>query len=251
MDFKLFNKIYFIVLYFLIVSCTADKPCSNCGIVIAKIYFYDTTVNKYISKQTYGPDTKVWFKDSLVIEKAMGINIAFTNGHETGRKVIFMNYTFINLSKKSVYEYNSFSDTAKLVKKYILPDWNNGDVGWKFYAYKDLPRTESPEQMNDTVMNGILYKRLRLISKKLLNGRENKQITIAYFRCDKKGTMFQYDKHLSESIGCPMISFYNTPTPQNPFAAAADIEFVTNTLTQEELKVFAAWERNAKLNPVK
>lgn len=62
--------------------------------------------------------------------------------------------------------------------------------------------------------------------------------------------MFQSDKHISEIFGCPMIRLEAVPTAKYPNAFATEIKFVADKLTEEELKVFAAWEKNAKENPV-
>ena len=52
--------------------------------------------------------------------------------------------------------------------------------------------------------------------------------------------MFQFDKHL------------RLPYPNMKFIPTSNqIEFVADSLTPEEQKVFAAWEQNAKNNPVK
>jgi len=73
---------------------------------------------------------------------------------------------------------------------------------------------------------------------------------LAYLRCDKKNSIFHYDRAFDEKMGCPVTRIEFRDEDIKAFAVG-EMEFVRDKLTAEELKVFAAWERNAKLNPVK
>lgn len=231
------------------VPGNAQKECTNCGLIISKLAFFDTISNKYVSAQAYWPDRKAWYKDSLVILEAPGLIIkSDTNSLRETRQVIIDHYTFIDLRTRSFYEYATFSDTAVLVEKYTQPDTVSGRVGWTFYAPRDIPFTEPPLNLTDTVIGGILYQRVQFINRKegVLN-----PVLIAYLQCDKKGTFFQIDRNFSEKRGCPIVKYEELPTPQNPVASAGEIVFVADSLSPAELKVFAAWERNAIKSPVR
>ena len=236
----------------LVISCSIPKHATHCGIVISKIKFYNPILRKYVRSETFGPDIKVWFKDSTVIVKTMGISInRDTNNIET-RSVYVAYYTYVDLTKMVFYKYANFSDTAKIIVRYTEAQsdsvfWN---VNWKFYKRNDIAHTGPIENMSDTIMNNRTYKRLKL-TEKPTNDSTDFQATIVYFDCARKGTIFQYDKHLSEQVGCPMVAYNELPTAKFPRTLSCEIEFVTDKLTPEELKVFDAWEKNVKKYLVK
>ena len=229
--------------------CCAQKNSNSCGMIIIRFTFFDTPTHKYVRAQGYMPDARAWYKDSLVVLESMGLAIEVDSAsHQENRQPVTDHYTFINLTTRSFYEYASFSDTARIVQKYTKPDSIMGRAGWNFYAPRDIPVTEPPQNLPDTVIEGVIYQRVRFV-----NQRENKYnpVSIAYIRCDRKGTLFQIDKNFSEKRGCPIVRYEELPTQRNPFANAGEIVFAADTLSPEELKVFEAWERNAKQNPVK
>jgi hypothetical protein len=246
-------KIFIIsVLLFTISSCSAQKKCKNCGIVVFKKMFYEPALKKYVHDEPYGPDTKVWFKDSIAIVKTMGIHAPTVNGVEIKREVVLMHYTYIDLRKMLFYKYATFSDTAKIVQSYnkVQADTVFWNVNWRFYEYHDILYTEPLESLPDTIIEGRVFQRIKIINKNIKDTTDIKT-SIAYFDCERKGTMFQIDKTLSEKIGCPMVKYYILPSIKYAGAIAGEIEFVTDKLTDAELKVFDAWEKNVEKYPVK
>jgi hypothetical protein len=237
---------------FIFLSCSAQKKCKNCGIVVFKNMFYEPSLKKYVHDEPYGPDTKVWFKDSIAIVKTMGIHAPTVNGVETKREVVLMFYTFIDLRKMLFYKYATFYDTAKIIQSYnkVQADTVFWNVNWRFYQYHDIPYTEPLENLPDTIIEGKVFQRIRIINKPTID-TTNIRTSIAYFDCERKGTMFQIDKSLSEKKGCPMVKYYILPSIKYAGAIAGEIEFVSDKLTPEELKIFDAWERNVKKYPIK
>ena len=236
------------ILVSFIISCNAQKSCNNCGMVISGLKFLDTISQQYVSAQIYWPDMRIWYKDSLAIEE---ITYLYISKDSLGREIRTLktdHYTFVDLRSRSFYDYSTFSDTAKFVKKYTQPDSVTIFGGWNFYASRIIPVTEPPKDISDTIIEGINYQRVKFINRR--EGVSN-PVLIAYLRCDKKGTLFQIDKEFGDKKGCPIVRYEELPTDKNPFANAGEILFVADTLSQEELKVFAAWEKNAKDNPVK
>ncbi len=247
MTFLFFRNLLFFCCF--IISCTAPKKIKNLGVVISKSDFHNPKLNKFIGDQTYAPDMKIWYKDGFAIENVTYLYSTQNNDDPEIRKAVLDHYTFIDIRTKSFYDYTSFSDTAKLIKKYIQPDSADVSGAWSFFRYYDIPTTHVPIPISDTTIEGIIYKRLKLIDILNHNGKMSHLTIVAYFRCDIKGTMFQYDRHLGEKIGCPNVRLddYISDRP----ATSSYIEFVADKLTPEELKVFAAWEKNAKRNPIK
>ena len=238
------------ILPVIILSCSSSKPISHCEVVISCLKFYDPKLNDYVKNNLYWPDTKIWYKDSMVIEQIPGLYMnTDTNGIET-RWVKTEYYTFIDLRTKSFYDYSSFSDTAGLIKKYIQADSTPVSGGWNFYAQRDWPGQLTPVSLSDTLIDNIVYKRIQVI-KEPDSTQQNKKIWIGYLNCDRKNTLFMFDKSLSKTTGCPIVRFDEQPLPEFVFRpVSAQIEFISDTLSNDELKVFNAWEKNAKNNPV-
>lgn len=228
---------------FTMLSCSSQRNCTNCGLVVSKLKFFDTVAYRYIDNQIYWPDHKIWYKDSMVIEEISGIYIKTDTAGQEWRKVEVLHYTFIDLRSRSFYDYITFSDTARIIKQYTQPDSLGVPGGSFFYVPRDLTITEPVQVFTDTVIENIIYKRI-----KFSNGNRS---SIGYLQCDRKGTLFQFYKLYGEKVGCPMVRIDDLSTPESPISTSSQVDFVIDHLTQEELKVFSAWERNAKRNPIK
>jgi hypothetical protein len=228
----------------MLASCDNRMHLSNSGVVVCKRQFFDTTAVPLHPVFTHS--FKIWYKDSLAIEEIMLAKInTDINGKQTIKSLV-EHYTFIDLRSDSFYEYQNFSDTAKITKKYYQPDSISVDGGWNFYGNNNFNYKDAPENLADTIINGISYKRVKF-NRSL--GNES-LITIGYFRCDKKGSMFQFYKPYSEKIGCPMVKVYDFPVRKLQGPILTEVDFLSDTLSLQEQKIFEAWERNAKQNPV-
>lgn len=101
--------------------------------------------------------------------------------------------------------------------------------------------------LTDTLVDGVHYKRAKLRFKKY---NTEASFKICYFRCDGKGLLFSLEKGMSRKLNCTMTKLFsykvNSPNPY----ATQQVDFPRHHLTAEEKKVFAAWAKNAKENPV-
>ena len=235
------------------LSCSVQKNKAqySCGIIKYALKKFDKQTNEYITDETFWQNPRIWYKDSLAIEEIKGVTIQQeANGKET-RSVAVMHFTFIDIPSRSLYEYTSFSDTARLLRKYTQPDSVIVPGGWTFYApAKEYPGYDLPETMSDTSINGVLYRRMRIKYTNPSLPWQAKQIYVAYFRCDKKDQMiFSLVKDFGEKLGCPCTRL-DEMVPSDVISLSQQIEFVADKLTAEEIKVFDTWEKNAKNNPV-
>jgi len=210
---------------------------------------------KHLSEPEYKPmkydrDDRLLYKDSLFIEERTAIDIyTDTSGKETWKAHV-QKYVFVDLPSRSLYDYAFFSDTAKILKSYTLSDSAFKNYGWDYFGTKISRFGKRTQTITDTVINGIIYKRIRNdTAYKSSKGDDQYEITIGYLRCDKKGLPLQFDKWQSGKIGCPVVRV-DVVIPQKNVQFLTQINQVADTLTPEELKVFAAWEKNAKHYPV-
>jgi hypothetical protein len=225
-------------------ACQAQRPCKDCGMVIAKARGFDTATGKYLPYPNM-PDERKWYKDSLVIEEIYHI-YKYTDAY--GRfnwDIKVEHYKFIDLRTWDIYEYRNFSDTAKMIRKCPADDSSCIRECWRFwdkYGFMRALGTITP--LLDTTINGELFKRVRRFSEtKTLGGGI---ILNAFFSVSKKGKLFAFDYAYSRIIGYPLVKFeeINLSSPQ--LNVLVELEYLPRTLTAQELKVFAAWERNAK-----
>src|SRR5687768_10516657 len=113
---------YTIILFF--SSCKGSgssikqkEKCHNCGSILWKHRILDKTTGKFISPIN-DRDRKIWFMDSLIIGEGSHVDIIRNEfGKETYHTYVG-EYTFIDLRTKSFYEYQTFSDTARIVDSY-------------------------------------------------------------------------------------------------------------------------------------
>lgn len=227
-----------------LMSCSSEKKNINSGIVSVKHQMFDTSTTPFL-QPILTNDFRIWYKDSMAIEEVKLIRfITDTAGNESTETVV-MHYAFIYPASKSFYYYKNFSDTAAIIKKYAGIDSFITDGGWNFYTKRNIEYTGFPDIINDTVINQVNYKRVKFNTQK----EDNDYVSIGYFRCDKKRVIFKFDSDYSEKLGCPLVRIDDLPVEKgNP--TRSELSFISDTLTKEELKVFDAWERNAKKYPV-
>jgi hypothetical protein len=144
--------------------------------------------------------------------------------------------------------YGTFSDTSKLISKYLFEDTTvRRTGGWGFNQNRKLNYVGDPHPLSDTVIGGIQFKRVQVFAE-----RENHQFRVTqYFRCDRPNSIFTFDPYLSKKIGCPSVKYISQMRDNKNGALVLEVNFLRDTLTKEELKVFNAWEKYANENPVR
>jgi hypothetical protein len=61
--------------------------------------------------------------------------------------------------------------------------------------------------------------------------------------------LFTYDTLLSKQVGCPLVKVYGYSPIKKGIPTSAEINFLSDTLSKNELKIFDAWEKNEKKTP--
>jgi hypothetical protein len=241
-------RILFFLISILITSCASQNTFTKGGVIHKTIRFYDNLSQQYTNEDLF-PDMNIWYKNKLFIQEIKKVETYRDTNGVTTRKTPIAYYLFMDRKSKSFYHYSSFSDTARIIDKYILPDTAvmRGVGGWPFYRNWDINITDSIKTLTDTVINKIAYRRAQfpIISNGFLT------TIVAYQRCDRIGSVFQFDKNLGNKLGCPVTRIDYLPSSVDPTPISSEINFLRDTLTKTELKVFDAWERNARNKPVK
>ena len=240
MDFKIVAIFIFFECF---LACASKTQKENSGIVQLKSVFYASD-----GMPSFTDLKKLWYKDSLTIEQVNLTSFVTDTANVTTVNYSVLLFRFIDLRNRRLYDYRSFSDTALAFNTTTLPDSMMKDHGWSYYSNKVRQIQGTPDNLNDTIINNVNYKRVKF---NFLGDNLQKGYKIGYYRCDEKGRLFSLEKTYSKKLNCAMIRFddfqFNQPSP----FASLEIEFLSDTLTVKELKVFEAWERNAKKSTVK
>jgi hypothetical protein len=133
-----------------------------------------------------------------------------------------------------------------MIKKCLSSDSSCIRECWKFWDNVDVLKNDLITNLSDTTINNIRYKRIRTIEQ-VNTEKGNIEFTkVAYLRCDLNKPLFMFNRSLSIKAGCAMVKFEEINQPKIYTDAYAEIEYLPNELTREELKIFTSWERNAK-----
>lgn len=242
----LFSTLFLSTLY----SCFSAKKTENHlseGHILFSSKLYIS--NKEVPLKYATGGLQVWYKDSNVIYEITSVHSKEFNDVEIEFNIKLENYTFLDLRTMIFYDYNSLTDTATLIRCYTLPD--SEYVAWNFYHPKRfLQSYNNLVSMSDTSINNITYKRL-LKSRSYANNdsiQSNSTIVYTYFmQCNKKGSIFHIDRTFDDLINiCPAtrIDFYYVGKEEE--VMSGQIEFISDTLSINELKVFSKWIENSK-----
>lgn len=244
--FRICRHLIFICLIdILVVSCNAQSKC-NCGMIKYGLKKYDSLAHNYITDEYFWQNPRIWYRDSFAIEEIKELSIIQSNG-KIEKKVTIGHFTFIDIRKSTLYDYSSFSDTAKLIRKYIQADSIPVPGGWSFYDRshdKEYPGYEPLVLLPDTIIGKVkLKRRMTAYTNPDSEAKDkSRHVSIMYFRCDIKKSMFNLSHYFSRKIGCPCVRI-DHPGAGN---SSSQIEFVTDKLTPQEIKIFNIWEKNAK-----
>lgn len=241
--FKIFAWIVLIAFY----SCTNSKVQeSSSGVVLLVTKQYDSASHEYRKSKIF-PEIKCWYKDGAVIEEIKHVGIISGNNNQ---KIFSQNvdhYTYIDLKNGRLYNYSSFSDTARLLKNYTKE--NKHDIeGLNLFEQENDNINKTPYQLQDTVINDVLYKKYIIYYPNPYTEHHEELALIGYARCDKRGTLFQYFKGLKGFKNCPVVRIDYPPSKNDPHAFSFEFKFLSDLLTAEELKLFDVWEKNALSN---
>ncbi len=186
-----------------------------------------------------------WFNDGIGITQIQAMISNYSDSVNFVVTTPVIGYRYFNLKKSLIYEYNSFSDTATVIKKYRYTDTSKYAGGWNF-ANKTTTPLKSFELLKDSVIDGISTRRCK-VAYASFNNINFEGLALA--RCDKKGTIFNLDTSMSRKIQCPITSLRRFVSK---YHGGIDIEvkFLPDVLPDSVVKVFKAWNINESKFPI-
>jgi hypothetical protein len=244
-------KYVFFALSFLpfIISC--EKKIikkSKQGVLHSTINVYDSNLKSTKNLTELPGEFKIWFKDSFIIEEIKFTKIS-SNNDETKINRLVHHYTFIDLKNGVYYDYKSFTDAAALMRKYSRYD-KDFVFGLDFYNSIKVKLNSPLQVIDDTTINKIFYKRYRASFKSLDTTVSIPTMAIVYCRPDLDSFLLDSRRGLDIKVPFPITRIDYLPTKINPSVISYEAKIVADTLSFFELKVFNAWEKNAKEHPL-
>ena len=247
----------FIIL--VLAACSAKfKPTSQSGKLVNTFRVLEPSSNTYIIPNKHMDDT-IMYRDSCVILPIFVKKTEEFNGVETKFDIHVSYYIFIDLRTESFYDYAPyFSDTASLLKSYKESELPFGKPLWFMVKKDEFTRFFDKQKLADTIIDKKKYKRFTYdtIYKRSDNEKEHMRYT-AYLNCSEK-MMFNYCNEFSKQQGCPatrveqtFLSDFKPLKIKAMTTSKSEINYIADTLTLQENKVFDAWEKYAKEHPVK
>jgi hypothetical protein len=190
---------------------------------------------------------KIWYNDSMAIEEVATLHFITDSKNNTTQRIDINSYRFVDLRKRSIYVYKSFSDTAAIIKKYSFDDKTaETGGGWQFNTKKDSDYIGEHERLTDTTIADVKYSRIKLKRK----WNELFFFSTLFFRCDILKSPFTFYSQLSQQIGCPAVKFLSEYPNHKKFSTLEEINFLRNQFTPDEMNVFSVWARNAADQPL-
>jgi hypothetical protein len=226
-------------------SCTAQRSSLNSGVVLVKTRFYDTTTHQYVPAPMFRDNT-MWYKDSLVIQEIDHIYQYTDENKIVTWKVVVERYKFLDLRTREIFEYHTFSDTAKLIKKCAYNDSNCIKECWKFWTDYDNMKNGNLTQLSDTLINKVQYKRVITVQNIETEKGLLEFTKVAYLQCDIKNPIITFNPVFSKKTGCALVRIDEINQPKIYTDTRTELEYFQRKFTIEEERVFASWERNAK-----
>ena len=225
------------IITLLIFSCSCKSQSE--GLVEFKRSFAYYEDNKAFLKKSIS--YRIWYRDSISIQE-VPLSIVPTDTVKNVQPVISIShFTFIDPTNRYYAYYNSFSDTAQLIKNYIGTDSFRYHGGWNFYSQNNFPY-DSSVNLSDTLLNNITFSRIKLLRK----SSSDFQSFVLYYRYGEK-QLVGFMKNIAEKIG-GTISRIDTFI-NNKLTTSAEIVTIKEKLSINESSIFDRWENQMKLIP--
>lgn len=220
----------------------AQQNCTGCGVAFLRNRIYNRELRDYVVTD-YHKDIKFLFYDSMIIAERQALYLNWdTNNRQTWR-VEVCGYTFIDFRTKSFYSYRHFSDTARIFFATRQPAKGRVRGGWNFFDPPRVPHTTAP--LPDTVVEGTSYHRLKGFFFK--NGDTVLSETQFYVSEAERPVAF-YGKAVTNGKRFSLIRIESPMLDKRLTYTTMDV--MSQNLTEQELKVFAVWKRNATKLPI-
>ena len=197
-------------------------------------------------------ENKMWYRDSLVIQEIDYIYIHSTDMEKDTVENVVTGYVFTDLRKSGYYYFSSFTDTARLLDSYRHHDRIEKDYEiWKFDESREVfPETGNAVQLKDTLIEGKTYKRFQANRSKDARLPEWKRFDVVYLDCSIK-TIFELFPAFSKQCGCPVVMHdSHSSNSKKTSISRYQLEFITDTLTPYQHKIFDQWSKYAKDHPI-
>ena len=201
------------------------------GLLELSVRFYSRTV---VPPFTY--QARTWYRNELVVEEINSMDfVTDTAGRETvsSHPLYYLCY---NKNSPRIYAYRNFADTAAVSTIYSNHDSIIKAGALNFYRLEAITYVNKPESLPDTVITNINYSRIKFERET----KGHRFISIGYFRCDQKASIFRFMKY--DNKACPMVRLDDMADTTFTVSSSREIRVLRDSLTNFEEQVLTTWE---------
>lgn len=223
--------------------------------MIKQIYTRRRHEIDFVEDSSFGR-SKLYFLDSMVIFERERLDI-FTLFDETSYKKTKIGYIFNKVASDVYYYYHTMSDTAALIDARIHHDTSylNGTWHYKRAFWPALSDYLEVQQVKDTTLQentgDSTYQRTYRVAytNNTLPGTEG-IYALLYLSYAPTPLFFTYDKVFTSKYHQPVTRVDIITNDPNSYDVSSRIQLQRSVLTEDEKKVFAAWNRQAAEHPL-
>lgn len=222
----------------------AQQNCQDCGSGYFRDRLFKPELNRYVLGK-YERDTRFLFFDSMMIVERHRIEIENdrTTNKEKWRRIV-IGYKFVDFRSQTFYEYRHLSDTARILKANRHPYGQLGGGGM-YFGDPRQPHRSTP--LPDTVLNSEKCHRLKGI---YFHNGDTSLIETMYYVEEAERPLAYHGKTIINGKRYSFIRLETTNLIPTKLKSYSVMDITSRNLTKKELRVFAAWKRNADRHPV-
>lgn len=230
----------FVAICLVTFHASAQQNCTNCGVAYLKDRLFKPERNEYILPMHERDEKRLFYDSMMIMERFTLFIYEDAKGRETWHMDV-TGYTFVDFRRKVFCNYRNFSDTARMKSATDAAEhtgWKDG--GWAYFG-KEGKKYEHSVLLPDTVLDGTRYGRLRGF---LLNNGDTTIIETLYYVPEAErpmGFMGKVDVK-SKKYSFVRWDHYDVASGIHGYRS---IDINSHNLSKQELKVFAAWRKNA------
>jgi len=249
-----FRKSYtFYPLFFAITVCQTATSISgkmrSSGATLSisnGSYLLSTVFLNQRGDTLYNIPLRVWYRDSMAIEEIVGTGSVTDENNVTTIEHPFQFCIYLDLRRDSVYDLSSLTDTARVLRRYPLPDSIMPGPGWAFFSKKQTPFDRAPHFFGDTTIDGKTWK-LGYITYRIKFDRYQHRV-IGFFCCGEPYSPFSLEHGYYEQSGCRLDRILDFFDNYKHHTVDQRIEKLADKIPDSINHLFDSWQRRFNSN---
>lgn len=224
-----------LIIFFL--GCGSKKVNQDDDIKYMYMLFNQYSTLEKMNIPSFTRKNDFWKKGNNIIESVYKL-IINTNDSVTKTEMKLEKYVYFDFNKKIIREYATLTDTATLQKEYPFSDSVSLHGAWDFRK-EFIINYKVKENISDTVIEKVLYKRSRYLAEY----GKNKFTFDAFFDCSTPRSQFELSANLGDESNCAHVKTVNYLPDGKTVNYSSEIFFSLVPDKSLMNRVFNAWSQ--------